>query len=282
MEFKDLFDLNINSSQLYGADKSVIKGEHGVSKNEHNEHFATHFHIKSKIAIGSMRTFFNEQFPTAKDLHNVFVKDGHDPNELPLVQYLGENYTLKKYKLEWIAKLYLKSEPKSRDSQIAVSDLNSLSINVHVIAKFEEVIKNQPSFYTQNEQEFISNILHLLRNNPDQFEILVQAYFQAILETTFRKVYDSNSSFQSEFHSWLKQKGYYKEYNSNCSYNIRNILDYCLNRNLVTIDVKKYLDNLTRFRNNLMHQEPSIRKDFTSNLAMATKTVELIGELTNI
>lgn len=93
-----LFDLTVSPSQLYSKG-AVEKGVHGIEKYG-NEYYASHFHLKTKIAKGDMKTMLERI--SAMDLYNRAKVENDDFNEWPEVKYENDNYTIKKYRFSWL------------------------------------------------------------------------------------------------------------------------------------------------------------------------------------
>tara|TARA_B100000674_G_C37966238_1_gene974712 strand:- start:3028 stop:3897 length:870 start_codon:yes stop_codon:yes gene_type:complete len=98
MDLEKYFDLDLPSFQLYSKG-DVEKGVHGIEL-VNGEYFASHFHLKTKIAKGELKTYLENTSP--RELYSKALRDNADFNSWPVVKYSGDNYTIKKYKFSWL------------------------------------------------------------------------------------------------------------------------------------------------------------------------------------
>jgi hypothetical protein len=187
MGIEKYFNLDVDSKLLYGDASKVIMGKHGVSINSHGEHFATAYHIYTGkgivIAKPELRNFLLGKFPGSSDLTNEYKRTNSIEEE---VQYEGQNYSLKKIKLEWIAELFEKETTVynvlSEPSNIPLSKLN---IEQEIIPLLDK-ISNSVVFEDNNNshRNMINGIFDLIKNNHNEFEILALVYFPILFEKT--------------------------------------------------------------------------------------------------
>jgi hypothetical protein len=98
MELDKHFNLNIASYELYSKEEAIL-GEHGIEVIN-GEYYASHFHLKTKIATGKMKDYIEGISPN--DLHALARQENKDFNDWPEVQYKADNYKIKKYKFSWL------------------------------------------------------------------------------------------------------------------------------------------------------------------------------------
>lgn len=92
------FNLNIPNTQLYSKGNTEF-GMHGIELIN-GEYYASHFHLKTKIAKGNLKQFIENISP--KELYDNALKDNSDFQNWPEVKYQGDNYSIKKYKFSWL------------------------------------------------------------------------------------------------------------------------------------------------------------------------------------
>ncbi len=123
------------------------------------------------------------KFPGSSDLANEYKKFFNIEEE---VQYEGQNYSLKKIKLEWIAELFEKEmivqNTSSEPSKISLTKLN---IEQEIIPLLDK-ISNSVVFEDNNNshQNMINGIFDLIKNNHNEFELLALVYFPILFEKT--------------------------------------------------------------------------------------------------
>jgi len=278
MNIDDCFNLNIENSELFGAHKNVIYGEHGLSINDKGEHFASHFHLKTIISKGEMKKFLNENVSSGKVLSDLMIADNQSFSDLLEVQYEGDNYRNKKYKIEWLFEYYKRfvNLTKNQDKQKLEKDL----IEEYVISKLKLILVNK--FYSKEESSYINDIKILMERNSEQFDILAQSFLLGILELTFKKVYDTSRSFKNNYDNWLKGRGEYVEYKGKPSIKLYQILNYCFKNGIITHAHKTFLDELRNYRNSMLHTGLKSKEDASVIVIMSGKTLDLVMNIQNL
>jgi hypothetical protein len=98
MELDKYFNVDIPSTQLYSKG-ATVRGVHGIELIS-GEYFASHFHLKTKIAKAGLKQFIGNTSP--KELYAKALKENSDFQNWPEVKYQGDNYSIKKYKFSWL------------------------------------------------------------------------------------------------------------------------------------------------------------------------------------
>jgi hypothetical protein len=213
MELEKYFNLDIDSNLLFGDASKVINGKHGITVNNRGEHFATAYHIyrdreNNVIAKPELRNFLLGKFPGSSDLTNEYKKYCLIEEE---VQYEGQNYSIKKIKLEWIAELFEKQTGIYNGLTKPVSiPLSKLNIDQEIIPLLDK-ISNSVVFEDNNNshKNMISGIFDLIKNNHSEFEILALVYFPILFEKTcdfFMNNSDVFKDFANKYTSHLSSK----------------------------------------------------------------------------
>ena len=98
----EFFNLNISNDQLIGFNNLVEKGFHGMELIN-SEYYASHFHLKTKIAKGELRSKISEI--SSLNLY-IEAKKNLDFSLWPVVKYEKDEKPLQKYKLSWLLEFF--------------------------------------------------------------------------------------------------------------------------------------------------------------------------------
>jgi len=203
MDITNYFDLSIANQSLFGAQKQVIRGGHGITKNEKGEHYATAYHIYTNrsglvLAKPELKKFLLEKFPGNSDLTNSFKNENIIENE---VEYIGDGYSIKKIKLEWIVELYERENnirPVSSPEILISNNSDEESIKRHILPLFDTIGQFDVFINDDDSNKKIFNdIFELIKKNPDKYEVLSLVYYPVVFEKVCSYFMKNSSRFHS-------------------------------------------------------------------------------------
>jgi len=287
------FDLSISSEMLYGSNKKVNSGIHGVSLDDKGKHFATSYHIylsKNGIVLAkpALRTYLLNKFPGSPDLVNEYKK--HFPIEQQ-VEYVGDSYPIKKVSLEWIVEIFEKENnivlSHEKDS---TNRLNQQNIEKEILPLLIELSEsNVFTLDNGSHKKLFDDVFELIKGNPDKYEILALTFFPLLFEKTCSFFYSNSNEFKliiEEGTSYQKIES--KQYNLT-SYSFVNCLKYRAVKDKITnqkiesfqdhkkiSEMKSFFDiyYFLKLRNNLVHNEYK-EEDFSELINSSKKLLSL-------
>lgn len=298
MNLNNYFDLNIPNQSLFGGQKQIIKGEHGITKNEKGEHFATAFHIYTGkiplLAKPELKKFLLENFPGKSDLVNAFKNENIIEHE---IEYVGDGYSLKKIKLEWIVEVFEKEKGSFSITSVSYenpSDHSKLNIDKEIVPLLKELsLSNIFSENTNSNKKLFDDIFNLIKENPDKYEVLSLVFFPILFEKTCGFLAVNSAEFKSliiDYRNFLSDSSKIEEYTS---YKYLSLLKYnrIKHKNFkISIELYQDFDQKTlmkayidlyyfiKLRNDLVHNDFQ-EEEKTELMNSSKKLLKLILEI---